>query len=57
MKKTKESKKSQNKQDTSMVSVGMKKAMKSEYWSKKPSQKAIFISSPTRQPYRKGPIR
>ena len=40
-----------------MVSVGMKKAMKSGYWSKKPGQKAIYISSPARQPYRKGPVR
>ena len=40
-----------------MVSVGMKKAMKSGYWSKKPGQKARYISLPARQPFRKGPIR
>ena len=34
-------KKSQNKQDVVMVNVGMKKAMKSGYWSEKPGQKAI----------------
>ena len=47
----------QNKQDKAMVSVGMKKAMKSGYWSKKPGQKARYISLPARQPCRKGSIR
>ena len=40
-----------------MVSVGMKKTMKSGYWSKKPGQKAMHISLPARQPYRKGPVK
>ena len=55
--KPKDPKKNQNKQDTAMVGVGMKKTMKSGCWSKKPDQKAIYISSPAQQPYRKGPIR
>ena len=55
--KKKDMKKIQNNQDKTMVSVGMKKAMKAGYWSKKPGQKFIFIYSPARQPYRKGPVR
>lgn len=50
-------KKSQNKKDVVMVNVGMKKAMKPEHWSKKPGQKAIFISSLAGQPSRKGSVR
>ena len=53
----KDIKNSQNKQDTALVSVGMKKIMKSGYWSKKPGQKAMHISLPARQSYRKGPVR
>ena len=31
--------------------------MKSGYWSKKPGQRARYISLPARQPFRKGPTR
>ena len=55
--KPKDEKKSHTKQDTATVSVGMKKAMKSGYLSKKVGQKAIFISLSARQPHRKGPVR
>ena len=41
----------QNKQGTVLVSVGMKKTMKSGY------QKAKHIFLPARQPYRKGPVK
>ena len=50
--KSKYAKKDKNKQDTALVSVGMRKSMKSGYWSKKPGQKARYISLPARQPYR-----
>ena len=46
-----------HKQDAALVSVGMNKTMKSGYWSKKPGQKAKYLSLPARQPFRKGPIR
>ena len=36
--------KTYHKQDTALVSVGMNKTMKSGYWSKKPDQKARYIS-------------
>ena len=49
--------KTHHKQDTALVSVGMNKTMKCEYWSKKPGQKARYISLPARQPFRKGPTR
>ena len=35
----------------------MKKTMKSGYWSKKSGQKAMHISLPARQPFRKGPVK
>ena len=54
---SKDDKNSQNNQDTAMVSVGMKKALKSGCWSKKSDQKATYISLPAIQPYRKYPIR
>ena len=53
----KQVKKSQKKKETAMVSVGMNRSMKSGYWSKKPGQKAVFISLPARQPNRKGLFR
>ena len=43
--------------NVAMVNVGTKKVMKPGYWSKKPGQKAVFISSPARQPRRKDPVR
>ena len=46
-----------DKKNTAMVSVGMNKTMKCGYWSKKPGQKAKYLSLPARQPSRKGPIR
>ena len=49
--------KTNHKQDTALVSVGMNKTMKCGYWSKKPGQKARYLSLPARQPFRKGPIR
>ena len=49
--------KTHHKQDTALVSVGMNKTMKCGYWSKKPGQKAKYLSLPARQPSRKGPIR
>ena len=54
-KRPKDKKKGQNKEELAMVNVGKKKPMKSEYWSKKPDQKAVFVSSP--QSTREGPIR
>ena len=49
--------KTHDKKDTALVSVGMNKTMKCGYWSKKPGQKARYLSLPARQPFRKGPIR
>ena len=46
-----------DKKDTALVSVGMNKTMKCGYWSKKPGQKAKYLSLPARKPSRKGPIR
>ena len=54
---SKDDKNSQNKQDTALVSVGIKKTMKSEYWPKKPGQKAMHLSLPAKKAYRKGPIK
>ena len=45
--------KTHHKQDAALVSVGMNKTMKSGYWSKKPGQKPVFISSPARQQHKK----
>ena len=56
MVKSKNSKEDQNKENVAMVSVGMKKQIKSGYWSKKPGMKAVFVSPPARQPARKRPI-
>ena len=53
----KQAKKSHKLKETAMISVGMNRSMKSGYWSKKPGQKAMFISVLARQPNRKGPVK
>ena len=43
------------KEETAMVNVGLRIPMKSGYWSKKPGEKAVFVSPPAKQLARKGP--